>query len=632
MQIDGSAGGGSFDNENLLIADAAGTLILGMDGQNSKIINNDLIELQNSVQNTKSIIEIAGTLFLQNREVLGLGSNIAGNVIVSDGHAAELVLDGGTLDGVGQLGDNNLTLVIAALTYVVSSSGVMLFDPVATTIQPTGVLEAIDGSVMRDFSAIANQGTIAALGGGKIEVTDNITNSNGGVVNIGANSEIILEGDVVVSGTIQFTGSNATLATTASISTQTTVSGTGTGDSFDFLDEGFFSGDHAIFQQSGGTGTLSVLNSGGTTIASVTLAGQYTSADFIATADSSGNLLVRTNLASPTPPTPPVTNRDLYITKAGTALTVAAASGVLANDTDQNGLSLSATLGQTTAHGTLVLNHDGSFTYTPQAGFVGTDSFTYTASDTASSSTVMTSNIVVGALNALTSPSQMLSELYVGYYDRAPDVSGLNYWLANYSTPPGQSAGGVNPFYQNLGQAAASFADPHQTETVALYPFLANPSTANYSQVVTFVDSAYENLFNRSADTVGEEYWSTSIAKSLGIAVPVFGNPTIDNDGPVSAAQALLALINGAQGNDGQTIANKVTAGLYYYELLGANNVSPTQASAHAAFSGVTSDPATVLASEAATNAFVYTALHSSAAMIAPVGMLDSVQSLQNGA
>ncbi len=52
MQIDGSAGGGSFDNENLLIADDNGILILGMDGQTSKIINNDLIELQNSVQNT----------------------------------------------------------------------------------------------------------------------------------------------------------------------------------------------------------------------------------------------------------------------------------------------------------------------------------------------------------------------------------------------------------------------------------------------------------------------------------------------------------------------------------------------------------------------------------------------------
>ncbi len=69
----------------------------------------------------------------------------------------------------------------------------MTFAPGATTIQPTGVLEAIDGGQMDIAGPIANQGTIAALGGGEIDVYRNITNSNGGVVNIGSNSEIILE-------------------------------------------------------------------------------------------------------------------------------------------------------------------------------------------------------------------------------------------------------------------------------------------------------------------------------------------------------------------------------------------------------------------------------------------------------
>jgi hypothetical protein len=99
------------------------------------------------------------------------------------------------------------------------------------------------------------------------------------------------------------------------------------------------------------------------------------------------------------------------------------------------------------------------------------------------------------------------------------------------------------------------------------------------------------------------------LPKALGIAVPVFGNPTIDNDGPVSASQALLALILGALSNDAQTIANKVTAGLYYYDLLAANNVAATVASDHAALAGVTYDPATVLTSEATTNAFVQSAV-----------------------
>jgi hypothetical protein len=120
-------------------------------------------------------------------------------------------------------------------------------------------------------------------------------------------------------------------------------------------------------------------------------------------------------------------------------------------------------------------------------------------------------------------------------------------------------------------------------------------------------------------------------AKSLGIAVPTFGNPVFDNDGPVLASRALIALILGATDDDAQVIANKDTAGLYYYNQLAANNVSATQASAHATFSVVTSDSATVLASEAATNAFVQSALHTSivSATVATAGILDSAQSFQ---
>lgn len=71
------------------------------------------------------------------------------------------------------------------------------------------------------------------------------------------------------------------------------------------------------------------------------------------------------------------------------------APGVLANDADPNGLLLTATLGTLPAHGILVLNVDGSFTYVPNPGFYGTDSFTYTAVDlfTASRSATVTISV-----------------------------------------------------------------------------------------------------------------------------------------------------------------------------------------------------------------------------------------------
>jgi hypothetical protein len=77
---------------------------------------------------------------------------------------------------------------------------------------------------------------------------------------------------------------------------------------------------------------------------------------------------------------PPTDSGDTYATPKNTTLTVAA-PGVLANDTDPNGLPLSASVVTQPAHGTLALNADGSFVYTPAAGYVGSDSFTYQASD-----------------------------------------------------------------------------------------------------------------------------------------------------------------------------------------------------------------------------------------------------------
>ena len=76
----------------------------------------------------------------------------------------------------------------------------------------------------------------------------------------------------------------------------------------------------------------------------------------------------------------PVASGDSYKATAGTTLTVAA-PGVLANDSDPNHDPLTAVYLAGPAHGTLSLNYDGSFTYTPAGNYVGTDSFTYEDSD-----------------------------------------------------------------------------------------------------------------------------------------------------------------------------------------------------------------------------------------------------------
>ncbi len=80
---------------------------------------------------------------------------------------------------------------------------------------------------------------------------------------------------------------------------------------------------------------------------------------------------------------PPVGHDDSFSTAEDTPLAADAAHGVLANDRDPDGDVLHASLedGASTTHGVLVLNDDGSFTYTPAQDFFGTDSFQYTLWD-----------------------------------------------------------------------------------------------------------------------------------------------------------------------------------------------------------------------------------------------------------
>ena len=76
------------------------------------------------------------------------------------------------------------------------------------------------------------------------------------------------------------------------------------------------------------------------------------------------------------PNTPPSAVDDDYSATAGTLLSVSAAEGVLANDMDPDDPTTAQVLTPTTG-GTLELDPDGSFVYTPDPLFLGQDSFTY---------------------------------------------------------------------------------------------------------------------------------------------------------------------------------------------------------------------------------------------------------------
>ncbi|MCU0785444.1 MAG: Ig-like domain-containing protein, partial [Verrucomicrobia bacterium] len=100
----------------------------------------------------------------------------------------------------------------------------------------------------------------------------------------------------------------------------------------------------------------------------------------------------------------PVANNDTYTTPEDVMLTVSIvgllsngtpSAGILANDTDADGDALTALLVSNVSHGSLALNPDGSFTYTPISNYFGSDSFTYRAYDGSATSAVATVSLTI---------------------------------------------------------------------------------------------------------------------------------------------------------------------------------------------------------------------------------------------
>ncbi|MCJ7759240.1 MAG: Ig-like domain-containing protein, partial [Gillisia sp.] len=91
---------------------------------------------------------------------------------------------------------------------------------------------------------------------------------------------------------------------------------------------------------------------------------------------------------------PPFAINDSYSTLQNTTLNIPS-SGVLTNDTDADSDSLTATVVNSTTNGVLTLASNGSFSYVPNLGYSGPDSFTYFANDGEDDSNTATVTITV---------------------------------------------------------------------------------------------------------------------------------------------------------------------------------------------------------------------------------------------
>src|SRR6185369_8305403 len=116
-----------------------------------------------------------------------------------------------------------------------------------------------------------------------------------------------------------------------------------------------------------------------------------------------------------------------------------AAPGVLANDSDVDGDTLTAVLVSLPTHGSLTLNTNGSFSYVPAANYNGPDSFTYQANDGQANSGIATVSITITGVN---DPPVAVNDSYTTPEDTTMNIA-VPGVLANDSDVDGDSLSAV---------------------------------------------------------------------------------------------------------------------------------------------------------------------------------------------
>ena len=127
---------------------------------------------------------------------------------------------------------------------------------------------------------------------------------------------------------------------------------------------------------------------------------------------------------------------NTYWLNEDTTLTTTAVDGILANDSDIDGDSFTITQLSSPANGQLNLNSDGSFNYTPNPNFVGTDEFTYQVNDGQLNSNLARVTFVVQNVNDAPTAT---ADGYTTNQDRPLTIDVANGLLANDSDIDGDA-------------------------------------------------------------------------------------------------------------------------------------------------------------------------------------------------
>jgi len=197
--------------------------------------------------------------------------------------------------------------------------------------------------------------------------------------------------------------------------------------------------------------------------------------------------------------------------------------GVLENDTDADGDELEAYLYAGAAHGTVVLDTDGSFTYMPDPGFSGTDSFTYVAFDGAGDSRVATVHLTV-----YTPPLAIEDNAPGVTFDRFVPSIGAAYSGGTYT----------------YGRWTGTRIESRFTGTSIIW---WGPKQPNYGKADVYIDNVYQGTVDCYASnaekTIGTTLWQSG-SLSVGthvISIRLMGVRNPASTGNIVVVDTLLA-------------------------------------------------------------------------------------------
>ena len=231
---------------------------------------------------------------------------------------------------------------------------------------------------------------------------------------------------------------------------------------------------------------------------------------------------------------PPVAEDDAYSVDEDNTLAVPA-PGVLDNDSDPEGHPLTAALIAAPANGTLTLNADGSFEYTPDPDFNGADSFTYKANDGALDSNEVTVTITVNPVNDApvavddaysTDERETLTVDAPGVLGNDSDVDG-DPLTAILMESPSQGMVTFNPVGSFTYEPASSFTG---TDT---FTYVANDSQLNSNVATVTITVTAGNI----APVAVDDAYLVDEDNTLSLPAPgVLGNDSDVNLDPLTAA------------------------------------------------------------------------------------------------